>query len=101
MISLLISGILYECDGVEIRASANGQTFGPARVADAKVLENGAVYLVLGILNVVLTAEAFDILCGRSPLPEVLAEEERAHGDAATEQPTTPKRRTRRSSTTA
>ena len=101
MISLIISGILYECDGVEIRASANGQTFGPARVADAKVLENGAVYLMLGVLNVVLTAEAFDILCGRAPLPEVVAEEERAHVTAAPEQEPAPKKRARRSSTTA
>lgn len=101
MISLLISGILYECDGVEIRASVNTQTFGPARIADAKVLENGAVYLVLGALNVVFTTEAFDILCGRAPLPEVVAEEERAQIAPAVEQVTAPKRRGRRSSTTA
>jgi hypothetical protein len=98
MISIDISGIVYECDGTQITASANGRTFGPALVASAKVLENGSVYLVLGVLNVVLTKEAFDILLGVAPLPVT-----EATAPEAVEDPVIPatKKRTRRSVTPA
>jgi len=72
MVSLDVSGIVYECDGTVLRAFASGRAFGPVNVADAKILEDGSVYLMLGELHAVLSAEAFDILLGRSPAPTKL-----------------------------
>jgi hypothetical protein len=80
MLSLEVSGILYECDGSTITASANGRTFGPGLVSNARVLENGMVYLVIGELHVVLTSLAFDILRGVAVAPQ-----EEPVGEAAAE----------------
>ena len=71
MSSLEISGILYECDGVSITASANGRTFGPGLIASARTVENDMAYLVIGELHVVLTRLAFDILRGVAVAPQV------------------------------
>lgn len=70
MLSLEVSGILYECDGSTITASANGRTFGPGLVSDARTVESGMVYLVIGELHVVLTRLAFDILRGVAVAPQ-------------------------------
>jgi hypothetical protein len=70
MASLEVSGVLYECDGVTITASANGRTYGPGLVANARIVEHDMVYLVLGELHVVLTRLAFDILLGVPGAPQ-------------------------------
>ena len=71
MSSLELSGVLYECDGSTITASANGRTFGPGLVSEARTVENDMVYLVIGELHVVLTRLAFDILRGVAVAPQV------------------------------
>ena len=71
MSSLEISGILYECDGVSITASANGRTFGPGLIAGARTVENDMAYLVIGELHVVLTRLAFALLRGVAVAPQV------------------------------
>jgi hypothetical protein len=73
MFSTIISGITYECDGVNLRALANDQTFGPAAVSTARTLENGSVYIVIGALHVVLTKAAWALLMGW-PAEEVVEE---------------------------
>jgi hypothetical protein len=71
MSSLEVSGILYECDGSSITASANGRTFGPGLLSNARTTEDDMVYLVIGELHVVLTRLAFDILRGVAVAPQV------------------------------
>jgi hypothetical protein len=74
MFSTIISGITYECDGVTLRALVNDQTFGPVGVSTARTLENGAVYIVIGALHVVLTEQAWALLMGW-PVSEVAVDE--------------------------
>lgn len=73
MFSTTISGITYECDGVNLRALVNDQTFGPVAVSTARTLENGSVYIVIGSLHVVLTKAAWGLLMGW-PVEEVAEE---------------------------
>lgn len=72
MISLLLSGVRYDCDGTSISATLGEQTFGSCRIADAKLLDSGSYYMTFGPLHAVLTQEAVAILRGEAPLPETV-----------------------------
>lgn len=69
MVSLDISGIVYECDGSTLRAVVGDTVYGPSPISSARALEDASVYLTLGTLHVVLTERAFNILRGVEPLP--------------------------------
>jgi hypothetical protein len=94
MITQTISGISYECDGISLRASVNGQAYGPALVADARALEDGSMYIAIGALHVVLTEQAWALLMGwpvpAAPVEEKSVAEEVAEVVAASEETTAP-----------
>lgn len=69
MVTLELSGVTYECDGVSLRASADGRDFGSALLSEGRLIGEGMHYFVIGVLNVVLTDGALAILRGEAPVP--------------------------------
>jgi len=69
MISIDISGITYECDGTNLLARVGDAAYGPSPLSSALRIGDGSVYITLGVLHVVLTGQAFDILSGIAPVP--------------------------------